>query len=143
MKNVTRALKARAAGHKFQMNLPGDLTTIETDKVRLERILHNLIENAIKYSPENTTIKVSAREKDGHALISVADEGEGISPENQARIFEPFERLGDIAKSQGLGLGLVVCKRLVEIQGGKIWVESKPDKGSIFYFTLPVKERPA
>jgi signal transduction histidine kinase len=69
----------------------------------------------------------------------VADSGIGISHEDKERVFELFERVGR-DRSQGLGLGLVVCKRLVEAQGGKIWVDSEPEKGSTFYFTLPISE---
>jgi signal transduction histidine kinase len=64
----------------------------------------------------------------------------GMSPEDQGKLFELFERLGSGARSQGLGLGLVVCKRLVEAQGGRIWVESEEGKGSTFYFTLPMSK---
>jgi len=104
----------------------------------VERILYNLLENAVKYSPEGSEIKVFIRREKQMLAIGVADKGAGISPEDQGRLFELFERLGKGTMSQGLGLGLVVCKRLVEAQGGKIWVESEPGQGSVFYFTLPV-----
>jgi signal transduction histidine kinase len=73
-------------------------------------------------------------------VTGVSDQGIGISPEDRGKLFELFERLDSGSRSQGLGLGLVVCKRLVEAQGGQISVESEPGKGSTFYFTLPVRE---
>jgi two-component system sensor histidine kinase KdpD len=137
---VTGKLKTKSETHHFTMDFPRNLPPVEADPVRLERILYNLMENAIKYSPETSVIKVFSRQEDGFVVTGVADKGTGISPEDQGRIFELFERIEKKTKAEGLGLGLVVCKRLVEAQGGKIWVESRYGKGSTFYFTLPVKK---
>lgn len=134
--SVIERLKTRSEGHHFLVDCPENLPPVEADPVRVERILYNLIENAIKYSPEDGDIKVFAQEKGGQVITGVSDKGTGISEEEQDRVFEPFERLGKTAR-QGLGLGLVVCKRLVEAQGGQIWVDSEPGKGSTFYFSLP------
>ncbi len=136
-KNVIEKLKPRAEGYSFHIEFPNNLPSVEADSMRVERIIYNLLENAVKYSPEGSEIKVLAQKKNDKIIIGIADKGIGISVEDKARIFEPFERLGKAAK-QGLGLGLVVCKRLVEAQGGEIWVESEPSKGSTFYFSLPV-----
>jgi signal transduction histidine kinase len=104
----------------------------------VERILFNLMENATKYSPEDTKITVSSRTQDGFVITSVIDQGVGIPPGEHVRIFEPFQRLGTSEHhAKGIGLGLVVCKRLVEAQGGWIKVESELGKGSIFSFALP------
>jgi PAS domain S-box-containing protein len=134
--SVIEKLKPRSEGHNFRTEFPGKLALVEADPMRVERIIYNLLENAAKYSPEGSEITVTAHEKGEQVITEVTDKGIGILPEDQSRIFEPFERLGKAA-SQGLGLGLVVCKRLVEAQGGQIWVESEPDKGSTFYFSLP------
>lgn len=108
------------------------------DKIRLERVIDNLLDNAVKYSPPNTRIDVATLDLGDYIQISVSDEGKGISQEDQARLFSPFERLSEGATSKpGLGLGLLVCRRLVEAHGGKIWVESVPGNGSTFIFTLP------
>ena len=90
----------------------------------------------MKYSPPGSQVRVfSQLDKEG-LVVGVSDRGVGISPEDQQKMFEPFARLqGSGAK--GVGLGLVVCKRLVEAHGGRIWVESQQDKGSTFLFTLP------
>ncbi|OGO03813.1 MAG: hypothetical protein A2Y60_00900 [Chloroflexi bacterium RBG_13_54_9] len=102
--------------------------------------MHNLLENAVKYSPNGGEIRVSARVEGDHILISVSDQGFGISPHEQAKLFEPFWRLEEHRQSgiRGAGLGLLVCRRLVEAHGGRIWVESEPGKGSTFFFTLPL-----
>jgi PAS domain S-box-containing protein len=135
--DVIEKLKTRSEDHTFKMEFAKNLASVEADPIRVERIIYNLVENAIKYSPEGSEIKVFAQEKNGQVIIGISDKGIGISKEEQSKIFEPFERLGKAAR-KGLGLGLVVCKRLVEAQGGKIWVESQPNKGSIFYFSLPI-----
>jgi len=102
-------------------------------------VVHNLLSNAGKYSPVNSEIKVTASQKHSYVLIGVTDHGRGISPEDQAKLFEPFERLrARLTTTPGLGLGLLVCRRLVEAYGGKIWVESKPGAGATFWFTLPL-----
>jgi PAS domain S-box-containing protein len=135
--NVIERLEPRAEGRTFLTDFPAGLPSVQADPMRIERILYNLLENAVKYSPDKSAIKVAARRDKKMVVTSVADEGIGISTENQSRMFELFERLGAGAISKGLGLGLVVCKRLVEAQGGRIWVESAPGKGSTFSFTLP------
>jgi len=136
-KNIIERLKARE-DRTFLLEFPDELPPVQADPVRMERILYNLLENAIKYSPEKSVIRVFSIKEKRMVVTGVADNGTGISVEEQKRIFEPFERLG--SREQGLGLGLVVCKRLVEAQGGQIRVESEPGKGSTFYFTLPISK---
>ncbi len=136
---VISRLKARGE-RRFLIDFPTDLPTVEADPIRVERILYNLLENANKYSHEDSEIKVSARKENGKVITRIADNSMGIPPEDLEKIFEPFERLERGGKPrQGLGLGLVVCKRLVEAQGGQIWVESESDKGSVFSFSLPTR----
>jgi PAS domain S-box-containing protein len=136
---VISRLKTRGE-RRFLIDFPTDLPTVEADPIRVERILYNLLENANKYSYEDSEIKVSARKENGKVITRIADNGMGISPGDLEKIFEPFERLEKGGKPrQGLGLGLVVCKRLVEAQGGQIWVESASGKGSIFSFSLPTR----
>lgn len=139
--NIIEKLQPHSEGHSFRMEFASKLPFVEADPMRVERIIYNLLENAVKYSPENSEIKIFAQKKGEQIITGIADKGIGISKEDQERIFEPFERLGKAAR-QGLGLGLVVCKRLVEAQGGQIWVESVPRKGSTFYFSLPVYKKP-
>jgi PAS domain S-box-containing protein len=132
---------AHYPAHRYSVSVPDEICPASADPVRLERILFNLIENAAKYSSEGSEIRVSVVHKDNSLTVSVADKGIGMPQERIPELFEPFTRLLTHAEhTKGLGLGLVVCKRLVEAHGGKIWVESELGKGSTFYFTLPLKE---
>jgi signal transduction histidine kinase len=116
------------------------LPKIEVDPDRLSQVLRNLINNAIKFSKENSTIKISAKLQDNKILFSVRDYGVGLTEENQIRIFEPFYQVESAARRRhgGTGLGLAICRGIVEAQKGKIWVESKTGKGSKFNFTVPL-----
>jgi signal transduction histidine kinase len=106
--------------------------------VRVERILFNLMENAATYSLEDSKITVSSRTQGDFVVTRIIDYGLGISLDDQAKIFERFRRLETSQQTtKGVGLGLAVCKRLVEAQGGWIKVDSKMGKGSTFYFALP------
>lgn len=121
------------------ISVSGKLRTVPADKIRIELILTNLLSNAVKYSPEGTEISLTTKKRSGVVEIGVSDRGVGILTQKLVDIFQPFERLENTSKqTKGIGLGLLVCKRLVEAHGGKIWVESEPEKGSTFFFTLPV-----
>ena len=93
----------------------------------------------MKYSPPGSRVRVFARPEKDALVIGVSDSGVGISAEDQKRIFEPFSRLQG-SGAMGIGLGLVVCKRLVEAHGGRIWVQSQPGKGSTFLFSIPLEK---
>lgn len=123
---------------RIRIDIPQDLPQVTADPNRLERILLNLLTNALKYSRPETAVMLSARKTDSAAEISVADQGEGISPEDLPHIFDRFYRATAARKLEGVGLGLYVAKMLVEAHGGHIWVESEVGKGSTFYFTLPI-----
>ena len=123
---------------RFVADIPPGMPMIKADYFRLERILYNLLENAVKYSPKESEIRVFAKPNEKEVAIGVADKGEGIPLHEQDRLFEPFRRLEAHAMTPGVGIGLVVCKRLVEAHGGRIWVESEPGKGSTFFFTVPL-----
>jgi PAS domain S-box-containing protein len=126
--------------HQIHMDDCGRLPRVLADRIRIERILVNLIDNAIKYSPRGGKITISAGRAEDQLILSVKDCGIGISPEGRAKLFERFERL-DVPSEygiEGVGLGLNVCRLLVEAHGGQIWVESEPGKGSTFSFSLPL-----
>ena len=118
-----------------------DLPKIEADPDRISQVLRNLINNAIKFSKENSNIIVTAQLKNNHIEFSVKDTGCGLTYENQIRIFEPFYQVESAQRRKhgGTGLGLAICRGIVESQKGKIWVESQPGKGSKFIFTFPTK----
>ncbi|MDS0475883.1 PAS domain-containing protein [Natrinema sp. 1APR25-10V2] len=116
-----------------------DLPRVEADANQLRQVFQNLLGNAITYSgDEPPRIHVSADRRDGEHVISVADEGIGIDPDDQERVFTIFDRLHSREEYDGMGIGLALCERIVERHGGEIWVESEPGDGSTFSFTLPV-----
>lgn len=109
------------------------------DYHRLEDVVRNLLSNAVKYSSENTEVYVNAYTKDGFAVVSVRDEGIGIPKDHLTQIFSSFHRVNTDANSPGgLGLGLYICKDIITRHGGEIWAENNEDKGSTFYFSLPI-----
>jgi signal transduction histidine kinase len=113
---------------------------VQADKNRVIQIVVNLVSNANKYTPEGGRITVTAAAGGGFVRVAVTDTGVGIAPEDQAKLFSQFFRSEDpaVREQLGWGLGLHITKRLVEIQGGEISVESQAGKGSTFAFTLPV-----
>jgi signal transduction histidine kinase len=129
----------KSQNHRIVADVEPTLPPIRADQTRVQRILENLIDNAIKYSPRGGEVRVSARLQDCRVLFSVSDQGIGIAAGDSKKLFQPFGRLESHVPGsaiQGIGLGLVVCKRLVEAHGGDIWVNSEPGKGSTFHFTL-------
>jgi signal transduction histidine kinase len=108
------------------------------DRTQLVQLFQNRVGNAAKFrGVGNPSIHLSAERREGHWVFSVRDNGIGIAPEQQQRIFEIFQRLHSRAKYSGTGIGLAICKRIVERHGGRIWVESRPGRGATFFFTLP------
>ena len=122
----------------IEVRIENPLPTIYGDRIRLVQVLQNLIDNAAKYmeSQSNPLIEIGQNgEEDGKPVFFVRDNGVGISPEQHERIFEIFNQLNPEAEGTGIGLSLV--KKIVEVHGGRIWVESEVGKGATFYFTLP------
>jgi signal transduction histidine kinase len=119
----------------------GDVDLVDGDERRLRQVIFNLLSNAVKFTPEGGSVTVASERANGHVEVSVTDTGPGIAPEDQERIFEEFQQTDVGAQQQeGTGLGLALSKRLVELHGGRIWVESEPGHGSRFVFTLPVAD---
>ena len=109
------------------------------DTSQMERLMQNLIGNAIKYCENDPEIHVSTTQKNGEWQISIKDNGIGIDPQFKDRVFGIFQRLHGRGEYSGTGIGLAVCKKIVERHGGSIWVESEGEgKGSTFCFTMPV-----
>ena len=115
-----------------------DLPRVDGDPSQLRQVFQNLLSNAIEYSGDQPpSVRISA-ERDGHEwIISIQDDGVGIDSEDQDRIFEVFQRLHSQDEHPGTGIGLSLCRRIVERHDGELWVESKPGDGTTFSFTLP------
>jgi signal transduction histidine kinase len=109
------------------------------DPRSLRHVVHNLVNNAIKFTPHHGSVVISAAETPPGTVVEVRDTGIGIKPEDQPRLFEEFRQVdGSTSRTyEGVGLGLALSRRLVELQGGQIWVESVPGKGSAFRFLIP------
>ena len=123
-----------------QSIVPDNLPLIKADKDKIYRVLSNLLNNAIKYTPSKGYITIVTELKDDHLQVSVMDTGPGIDPEDRERIFDRYVQITDSkARSGGFGLGLAFCRMAVEAHGGRIWVESGDNgDGSQFIFTLPL-----
>jgi signal transduction histidine kinase len=152
-----------AHGHRITTALRMPLPLVQGDQVQLGRVLTNLLENAVKYSPAGTEIRVQVEQQEAEVWVSVADEGMGVPAEERERIFQKFYRLKHWRASPlrngrgqgsapagfvdhvpflevgGSGLGLAICRGIVQQHGGRIWVEPRPGGGSCFRFTLPVE----
>jgi signal transduction histidine kinase len=112
------------------------------DERRVRQVIFNLLSNAVKFTPSGGAVEVSAAQVNGELRISVADTGPGIARDDRERIFEEFQQTETgVAQGEGTGLGLALSKRLVELHGGRIWVDTELGRGSTFVFTLPAQHR--
>ncbi len=141
-RKVVRKFAAHSPNHTLRVHLPENLPTVWADRERIEEVLLNLLDNAVKYSPQSKLIRIEAQVTDESVIISVGDRGMGIPLREQERIFDRFQRVDNNAArtTQGAGLGLYICRAILEAHGGRIWVESELGKGSTFFFSLPRME---
>jgi PAS domain S-box-containing protein len=139
IRKLVQEAGVRNTRHTITARLDGRLPPVEIDTKRVCQVLDNLIDNAVKYSPPGTKITVSAQTDGAGLLLAVADEGPGIAPEELENIFDRMYRIEKRldSRADGIGLGLYICRRLVEAHGGTIWAESYPGQGTIIKFTLP------
>jgi signal transduction histidine kinase len=137
--------QTQSTSHTLLVDFPSRFPTIHGDEMRLRQVLDNLLSNAIKYSPRGGNITVHGMYDDQTVSVSVSDEGVGLAPDEQDRIFERFYRVeSTLSRStQGTGLGLYLARAIVEAHGGTIRVQSEPGKGSTFTFTLPREQSQA
>jgi two-component system sensor histidine kinase KdpD len=141
--DVSSRTAGRTEGRRVTVDVEPDLPLLRFDYVEIAQVLLNLIENAAKYTPPGTPIAIGARRAPGAVELFVRDEGPGIPKEHQARLFEKFYRASSPLAASGTGIGLAICKGLVESHGGQISVDSAPGEGSVFRFTLPLDPQPA
>ena len=143
VRNTVKKIKVAVPEHSIHVHLPKKLSPVRADPVRAERILYNLLHNAVKYSPDGSNVEVFAVQGEQYLTVCVRDHGSGISDGDQAMLFQPYQRFAKDRPDnmKGTGLGLLACRRLVEAHGGHIWVESELGQGSSFYFTLPLATR--
>ena len=135
-------LERTLAQHKVALYIPPDLPLVKADGVLVGQVLGNLVENAAKYAPAGTTIAISAEVTTEGLVVRVADEGPGLPPGEEERVFDKFHRGASEAAQSGVGLGLSICKAIVEAHGGEISAENLPAGGAVFRFTLPLDEEP-
>jgi K+-sensing histidine kinase KdpD len=139
-----RTFQGQTTEHLLLVEMPSEPLLAQVDEREVDQVFTNLLGNAIRYSPDGGTIRIGGRREGDRILLSVADGGAGILPDEQKRIFDRFYR-GEselVRRVGGVGLGLAVCKGIVESYGGRIWVDSTPGLGSTFHFTLPAAEGP-
>lgn len=136
-------LKLAEKEQTLTVDLPANLPPVRADSIRLVQVLHNLLSNAHKYTPPKGKIAVHASPTGSFVRVEVSDTGIGIRPEDQSLLFTQFFRSEDpaVREQQGWGLGLCVAKRLVDIMGGEVGVQSQVGEGSTFWFTVPVSVR--
>jgi signal transduction histidine kinase len=138
-RGVADDVARRAQKHRVLVDFPERFPIVDADPRRIEQVLRNLLDNAIKYSPAGGLVVVRGEVREREVIISVADQGGGIAPEHLNRLFEKFYRIesGLGRHVVGSGLGLPIARTIVESHGGRIWAESQVGEGSTFYFTLP------
>lgn len=145
VREVVHRHHTAVSDRRFHLNVPDLSKVVYGDRDRLEQVLGNLLENAVKYSPDGSEVYVSVEDRGDQIITSVCDRGIGIPADELGQVFERFHRGRQVSSTNygGLGLGLYITKQIIERHGGSIWVESKEGSGTTFYFNLPVAAVPA
>jgi signal transduction histidine kinase len=141
--NALTLVRERAGRRGIALHLSVDerLGQMRADERKVRQVVLNLLSNAIKFTPEGGRIEVHATPRDAFVEVSVTDTGVGIAPEDQEAVFDEFRQVGTADKKvEGTGLGLTLCRKFVELHGGKIWVTSEVGVGSTFTFAIPVRQ---
>ena len=135
-------LAPKLAQHRVTTRLPARSRLVHLDAVLIEQVLTNLLENAAKYTPPGSNIGVAAEMSRGELVVTVTDDGPGLPPGEEAKVFDKFHRVAPETAPGGAGLGLAICKEIVEAHGGTISAENIPAGGAMFRFTVPQDEKP-
>jgi len=140
---VLQALDGVEAGSRVEVVLPDDSPLAHADPHQVERVVANLVENALRYSPPDEPVRVQVRQTGSEVLVRVVDHGPGVAAHEAERIFEPFQRGSLNGPARGAGLGLAIARGFAEANGGRVWVESHEGQGATFVLALPVAEAEA
>jgi len=132
-------LETQLQNHPVVVQLPADLPMVRIDALLMERVFINLLENAVKYTPEQTPVEISGWVTHQELLLEVADRGPGLAPGDEELVFEKFYQAGS-GSARGVGLGLTICRSIIEAHRGRIWAANRPGGGATFRFTLPLEE---
>ena len=145
VRDVVHRHHTAVSDRRFHVSVPEESKIVTGDRDRLEQVLGNLLENAVKYSPDGSDVTVTVDDRGDSLVTAVCDRGIGIPADELAQVFERFHRGRQVSSTNygGLGLGLYITKQIIERHGGSIWVESKEGFGTTFFFSLPVAEVPA
>jgi two-component system sensor histidine kinase KdpD len=135
---VLRRLTGRLAEHVVTTNLPADLPLVPCDDVLIQQVFMNLLENAVKYSPIGSGIEISAHVAGRNVIVAVADQGLGLTPGDEQRVFDKFYRVDPSGAPGGVGLGLAICRGILDLHNGRVWAENRPTGGAVFQFSLPL-----
>ena len=136
---VLTQLQKRLVGRKLSVKLPPGMPMLYADALLIEQVLSNLLENVLRYTPEQSPIEISAKTTETTVNISVADQGHGIPVGLEDKLFEKFYRVHPGVSKSGVGLGLSICKAIVMAHGGSIYAQNRPEGGAVFSFSLPQK----
>jgi PAS domain S-box-containing protein len=142
---VVESFRPRTSEHHFVMDFPRDLPVVSGDEERLRQVFDNLLNNAVKYAPDGGEIRIGGWSDGNSVTVYVADQGIGIPQEEQPKLFQRFYRVDSSLrrKTQGAGLGLYLCRSIIEAHGGRIWLRSEPARGTTVFFTLPLSRQEA
>jgi two-component system sensor histidine kinase KdpD len=139
---VLGRLRKRLAGRALNVNLSAAPALVSLDAVLIGQVLTNLLDNALKYTPAGTPIDIDAESAQDAVRVCIGDRGPGLAPGDEQRVFEKFYRASAESGPGGVGLGLTICKAVVEAHGGRIWAQNRPVGGAQFCFELPQPAQP-
>jgi two-component system sensor histidine kinase KdpD len=140
--SALRHLDRRLTGREVKIDLPGDLPLVHMDGLGVEQVLANLVDNAVEYTPPDKPIEIHARVEGSEAVVEVSDRGPGLPAGTEQRVFQKFFRAGPAQTRRGIGLGLAICKGIVEAHGGRIEAFNRPGGGACFRLALPLENPP-
>ena len=140
--STLHALDRRLRGREVTTRLTADLPLVNIDPVAVQQVLSNLLDNVVEYSPAGSPIEITARSATQEVIVEVADRGPGLPPGAEKRVFEKFFRAARGDSRRGIGLGLAICRGIIEAHGGRITASNRPGGGACFTFTLPLAGDP-